>query len=212
MSEDTTATTATATATGAGTAAAGAAVTDPAAQAAAGADTAAAAGAQADPWADPEAARREIEKLRKESAGYRTRAKELEPLAAKAKELEDAQKSETEKLADRLTAAEERAAKATRAAVSAKVEALAAATFADPSDAAGALDTAAFVDAEGRIDADAIKTELAALLERKPHWAKTAGPRRPAPDAAQGASGNGRPAASPGEEFAAILKNALQGR
>ncbi|MBQ1164571.1 hypothetical protein KBZ21_42075, partial [Streptomyces sp. A73] len=38
-------------------------------------------GGKTDPWHDPEKARREIEKLRKEAAKYRTTAKELEPLA-----------------------------------------------------------------------------------------------------------------------------------
>lgn len=38
-----------------------------------------------------------VEKLRKENAKYRTRVKELEPQAAKLKEIEDASKSELEK-------------------------------------------------------------------------------------------------------------------
>lgn len=50
-----------------------------------------------------------VEKLRKEAASYRTKLKELEPLAQRAKELEDAKKSETEKLAEKLTAAEKKA-------------------------------------------------------------------------------------------------------
>lgn len=168
-------------------------------------------GGQSDPWADPEAARKEIERLRKESAGYRTKAKELEPLAKRAKELEDAQKSEAQRLGEQLTAAQERAAKATRTAVAAKVEALAAKDFADPEDAAGALDLAAFVDEDGSIDTAAIKTELSALLKRKPHWAKAPeGPRRPAPDRSQGSSGNQNRPSDPAQEFAGILQNALR--
>lgn len=58
---------------------------------------------------DPAALRAEVEKLRKEAARYRTKAKELEPLAVKARELEDAGKSETEKLTTRLTETEQRA-------------------------------------------------------------------------------------------------------
>ena len=50
----------------------------------------------------PEWAREEIAKTRREAAAYRTKAKELEPLAAKAKELEDAGKSDTEKLTGKL--------------------------------------------------------------------------------------------------------------
>lgn len=55
------------------------------------------------------AARREAEKQRKD---LETRLKELEPLAAKAKQLEDSKKTETEKLGEKLTAAEKRAVEA----------------------------------------------------------------------------------------------------
>jgi hypothetical protein len=54
-------------------------------------------------------ARREAEKQRKE---LEARLKELEPLAAKAQQLEDAKKSEAEKLNEKLTAAEKRAIEA----------------------------------------------------------------------------------------------------
>ncbi|WP_435246340.1 hypothetical protein [Streptomyces sp. NRRL F-5630] len=168
----------------------------------------------ADPWADPAAARREIERLRKESASYRTKAKELEPLAAKARELEDAQKSEAERLTEQLAAERERAATATRSAVSARVEALAARAFADPEDAAGALDLAAYVDESGAIDTDRIQADLDDLLKRKPHWARPDdnGPRRPAPDRTQGSSGNGnRTPNDPKAEFEAWFKQARQG-
>ncbi|MHC3427181.1 hypothetical protein [Streptomyces sp. DT18] len=172
-------------------------------------------GTPADPWADPAAARREIERLRKESASYRTKARELEPLAAKARELEDAQKSEAERLTEQLAAERERAATATRSAVSARVEALAARTFADPEDAAGALDLTAYVAADGAIDTDRIKADLDDLLKRKPHWARPddSGPRRPAPDRTQGSSGNGsRTPNDPAADFAAFLNRGLSSR
>lgn len=54
-------------------------------------------------------ARREAEKARKD---LEARLKELEPLAAKAKQLEDSKKTETEKLGEKLTAAEKRAVEA----------------------------------------------------------------------------------------------------
>lgn len=54
-------------------------------------------------------ARREAEKQRKD---LEARLKELEPLAAKAKQLEDSKKTETEKLGEKLTAAEKRAVEA----------------------------------------------------------------------------------------------------
>jgi membrane protein involved in colicin uptake len=155
-----------------------------------------------------------IKKANSEAENLRKRLKELQPLAAKAKQLEDAQKSEQERLTEQLTAAEERAAKAVRTAVASKVEALAAKEFEDPEDAAGALDLADYVDEDGAIDTDAIKADLAALLKRKPHWGKPVdnGPRRPAPDRTQGSSGNGnRSSSDPGDIFAGLMQQALKG-
>ena len=157
-----------------------------------------------------------LKKKNSEAENLRKRLKELEPLAKRAKELEDAQKSDSERLNEQLTAAQERAAKAVRTAVASKVEALASKDFADPEDAAGALDLAAYVDEDGVIDADGIKRDLDELLKRKPHWAKPAdnAPRRPAPDRTQGSSGNGnRTPNNPAEEFAGFMNRALnQGR
>ncbi|MFH8804058.1 hypothetical protein ACH4F6_31470 [Streptomyces sp. NPDC017936] len=170
---------------------------------------------KADPWADPETARKEIEKLRKESAGYRTKAKELEPLARKAKELEDAQKSEQERLAEQLTQAEQRIRIVQQRAVRAEVRALAAAEFADPDDAHAFLDLDGFVGDDGEIDSDSIRDSLADLLKRKPHLAKPAdnSPRRPVPDRTQGSSGNGaRSSSDPGVIFAGLMDKALKGR
>jgi cytoskeletal protein RodZ len=169
--------------------------------------------ATADPWSDPAAARKEIEKLRREAAGHRTKVRELEPLAAKARELEDAQKSVEERLTEQLAAERERALAATRTAVGAKVEALAAKSFADPEDAAGALDLSAYVDESGAIDATRIQADLAALLERKPHWARPdTGTRSPRPDHTQGSSGNGnRTPNDPSAAFEAWFKQARTG-
>lgn len=170
---------------------------------------------KSDPWADPEAARKEIEKLRKESANYRTKAKELEPLARKAKELEDAQKSEQERLAEQLSAAEQRIQTFRQRAVRSEVRALAAAEFADPDDAHAFLHLDEFVDDDGDIDTDGIRKELAELLKRKPHLARpaeAAGPRPPRPDRTQGSSGNSnRTPTKPEEEFAGWLNKALNG-
>lgn len=168
-----------------------------------------------DPWADPDAARKEIEKLRKESASYRTKAKELEPLAKRAKELEDAQKSEQERLTEQLTAAESRIKTVQQRAVLSEVRALAAAEFADPDDAHAFLDLGQFVSDDGEVDTDGINRELTALLKRKPHLAKPAdnSPRRPAPDRTQGSSGNGnRSTSEPGAIFAGLMDQALKGR
>ena len=62
--------------------------------------------AATDPWADPASARAEIERLRKEAASYRTELRRVEPLAAKAQQLEESQKSAEQKLTEKLTKAE----------------------------------------------------------------------------------------------------------
>ena len=54
----------------------------------------------------PDWAAKELEKARKEAANYRTKLREVEPLAAKARELEESQKSETQRLIERAEAAE----------------------------------------------------------------------------------------------------------
>lgn len=165
-----------------------------------------------DPWADPDAARKEIEKLRREAAKYRTKAGELEPLAKKARELEDAQKSEQERLTEQLTAAQDRIKAVQQRAVRAEVRALAAGEFADPDDAHAFLDLDGFVGDDGDIDADGIRAGLAELLKRKPHLAKPAdtSPRAPKTDRTQGSSGNGnRSTSEPGAVFDAFMKGAL---
>lgn len=55
----------------------------------------------------PEQYEAEIAKLRKESAGYRTKLRDVEPLAKKAQEAEEANKTELQKAADRAARAEQ---------------------------------------------------------------------------------------------------------
>lgn len=59
-----------------------------------------------DPWADPEAARKEIEKLRRESAGWRTKYREAEPQLTEYQQWQESQKTEQQKLLDAKEAAE----------------------------------------------------------------------------------------------------------
>jgi hypothetical protein len=54
----------------------------------------------------PEQLRAALDEARRDAAKHRTRNKELEPLAKKAQELEDAQKSEAQRLTDQLAAAQ----------------------------------------------------------------------------------------------------------
>lgn len=161
----------------------------------------------------------ELRKKNSEAANLRKRLKELEPLAKKAKEFEDAQKSETERLNDQLAAANEQIAATRKSLVEARVQALAGsavgerAAFTDPEDAVGQLDLSSYIDESGQIDEAAIEADLQALLERKPHWAKSQppeGPRRPAPDRTQASGANRKQAPSPRDEFAGWLSTQLK--
>lgn len=131
-------------------------------------------------------------------AEWKARAKAAEKdrneQAAKLREFEDRDKTEAERQADALKAAETRAAAATRLAVSASVSAAAAGRFQDPQDAVDALASGSFLTEDGAVDGEAIKVALDGLLERKPHWAAgNGGPRVPAPDPSQGARPGGTP-------------------
>lgn len=124
-----------------------------------------------------------------------------------------AAKAEAERQAEELARWQTEAEAWRKTAVGSRIEALAAHSFADPTDAVSALADKSFIDAGGQLDEAAIKAELAALLERKPHWARqgdnTAPPRRlPAPNGAQGSSG-GAPPADPAAQFASILQSQL---
>ncbi|MFC0547052.1 hypothetical protein [Kutzneria chonburiensis] len=54
----------------------------------------------------PEWAQQELRQARKDAANYRTQVRELEPLAEKARAAEDAQKTESQRLQESLTARE----------------------------------------------------------------------------------------------------------
>ena len=58
---------------------------------------------------DQARAKEKIEKVNREAASLRARLKELEPLAKRAQELDEAQKTETQRATEALTAAEQRA-------------------------------------------------------------------------------------------------------
>lgn len=153
----------------------------------------------------------QVSRARNEAKGLRDRLKTAEPQLAEYNKLLESQKTAEQKAQETATAAEKRAQAAISRAVKSEIRAIASDTFADPDDAATALDPTEFVDENGDIDVEAIKRELAELLERKPHWGKGEGAtsRRPAPDRSQGSSGNNRTAKSEGEQFAAFLHNQL---
>ncbi|MEW2415296.1 hypothetical protein AB0953_16495 [Streptomyces sp. NPDC046866] len=111
---------------------------------------------------------------------WKQRAKEAEKAsreqAKRLQALEDRDKTEVQRASERAEAAEKRAAAMVQRTVRAEVRALAAATFADPSDAAAFLDPSEFVDDDGDVDTKAVEKALADLLKRKPHLAKEAAP------------------------------------
>ena len=163
---------------------------------------------------DRKQAEAKIRKANQEAKNLRQRLKELEPKAAELQAIKDSEKSESERLSDQLQRANEQVAKTRQRLVRTQVQALAMAGFADPEDAVGALDLDSYIDSDGDIDEAAIRSDLDALLERKPHWAKTAqppeGPRRPAPDRTQASGANKTRPPAPGDEFAGWLKPQLK--
>lgn len=155
----------------------------------------------------------ELRKKNSEAANLRKRLKEQEPLLAELQRRKDAEKSDTDRLTDQLTAATEQITKTRQRLVRSQVQALAMTGFADPEDAVGALDLDSYIDSDGDIDEAAIEADLQALLERKPHWAKAQpqeGPRRPAPDRTQASGANRTRTLGPADEFAGFLHAQLQ--
>lgn len=102
----------------------------------------------------------------------------------------ESQKTAEQKAQEAAAAAEKRAEALTTRAVKAEVKALAA-DFADPEDAGAFLDIKKYATADGDVDTEAIKADLADLLARKPHLGKSPESRLPAPNPAQGSSGSG---------------------
>jgi hypothetical protein len=155
----------------------------------------------------------ELRKKNSEAANLRKRLKELEPAAAELQRIKDAEKTESERLNDQLERAREQVAKTRLRLARTQVQALAMTSFADPEDAVGALDLDSYIDSDGDIDEAAIEVDLQALLERKPHWAKSQpqeGPRRPAPDRTQASGANKTRPPAPGDEFAGWLTPQLK--
>lgn len=154
-----------------------------------------------DPEPDPDGAdklgdagKKALDKMKAERAAAKKAAaeekKRADELARKVAEFEDRDKSELEKASGKAERLAEQFAKATQRAVRAEVRA-AAGEFADPEDAAAFLDLARYADDSGEIDTEAITSDLADLLERKPHLRRQAPaapepPKAPKPDPSQG--------------------------
>lgn len=137
---------------------------------------------------------------------------ELKAAKAELDQIRAQNQTEAERLTEELSKWQTEAEKWRTNAVGNRIQTLASADFADPSDATAALaDPGKYLDAGGQIDEDAIKADLAAVLDQKPHWRRNSdnpGPRLPAPNPAQGSGGAA--ATNPADEFASILQRQLR--
>lgn len=176
-------------------------------------------GAETPPWGDDFDAERAwnlVKNLREDNSRLKARPALTDEQQQKLTEwdrLERASKTELERAREESTRWQTEASTWRTAAVSSRVERLAADAFTDPSDALAAIpDPGKYLGAGGEIDEAAIRADLDALLERKPHWRRTGetpapAPRVPAPNHAQGAAGG--QAADPAAQFAAIIRSQL---
>jgi len=166
---------------------------------------AAAPDAPAPPWGDPEnfdaeKAWKLIENLRAEKRAPAMSDEDKAKLTEYDR-LVQASKSDLEKAQEAAAKNEARATSLLTRAVKAEVKALAVEGFADPDDAATALDPSKYATPEGDVDTEAIKADLADLLTRKPHWARSGQAPALRPNPAQGRSAS--PPATVAEQIAA---------
>ncbi|GAA4908083.1 hypothetical protein [Streptomonospora salina] len=161
-------------------------------------DSGASTGESTEPSEGGEFSRDYVEKLRRENARYRTQVRELEPKAAKADELEQANATENERA---VTAAKAETEKATAEKyrgllVQAEARALAAELkFRDPEDAVRLVDLADVEAGEdGAVDRESIRSVLRTVADKKPYLIEAAPVPSPA-DAGIGVTG------APGSDY-----------
>lgn len=152
-------------------------------------------------WEDPEAARAEIERLRRENGAARTNAKQQaadEARTALATEIGKAlglvkdEPADPAKLTEQLTASQQSAQSAR---VELAVFKAAAAVGGDPS---ALLDSASFLAKVSSLDPSdsaAITAAISEAVAANPRLGAATAPRVPAPNPAQGSSGSGVPGA-----------------
>lgn len=178
-----------------------------------------------DPTTDPAAAQAtkpaetdwqaEAKKWEARSKDNLAKLREAEPKLTEYDRLVEASKTDLERAQSEVTRWQSEAERWRGSSVASRIEVLASGEFADPTDAASALtaDPAKYLGVDGVINDAAIKADLADVLARKPHWRKSevqASPRAPAPNRAQGASGNA--VADPAAAFASILQGQMGSR
>lgn len=162
-------------------------------------------GKKKDPWDDPESARRMIEQLRRESAGWRTKYRQAEPLASKYRQAEDSQKTEIQRATERAQSLEQELADVRTS--NARMMALVNHNL--PPDLIDLLGngTEEEIDARAKLLADKL---AAAAPQPEPAAAEHArpAPRRPVESLTPGARPAGERPADPNEAFRGFLNNA----
>ncbi|MEU2867758.1 hypothetical protein ABZ769_00910 [Streptomyces olivoreticuli] len=145
------------------------------------------------PWEDPAAARAEIERLAAELSGHAARVAELEPAAAELHQLQEAGKTEAQRLTERAEAAERQAEQNWAELIRAQV-----------AHSRGLTERqAARLVGTTREELEADADELLADIT------PAAGHRLMQPDPTQGSSGQ-HTAADPAAMFTGILHNTLR--
>lgn len=145
---------------------------------------------------DPAKVREALENSRKWESRAKENKRALDEAAPKLTEydaLVQASKSDLEKAQETAQAAQARELAAITRAAKAEVRVQAGEKFLDPDVPFAFLDPAKFVGKDGDIDEAAVTTALDDLLKAKPHLAKPANGRAPAPNPAQGSSASGAP-------------------
>ncbi|MFI1799435.1 hypothetical protein ACH427_19090 [Streptomyces sp. NPDC020379] len=149
-------------------------------------------GEDACPWDDPAAARAEIERLAAELASHAARVAELEPAAAELHQLQEAGKTEAQRLTERAETAERQAEQTRAELVRAQVAHSHGLTERQAARLVGTTRE------ELEADADELLADIA----------PAAGHRLMQPDPTQGSSGR-HTAADPAAMFAGLLQNSL---
>lgn len=149
------------------------------------------------PWDDPDAAKAEIEKLRRENGAARTNAKaqaadearkELAQQIGKALGLVEDETPDPAKLTEMLSASQTEAKKAQ---IELAVFRAAGAAGGDPAALLDSSSVLASLDGVNPTDAAAVQEAIKAAVENNPRLAATSEPRTPAPNPAQGTSAGG---------------------
>lgn len=154
----------------------------------------------------------EAKKWEKRSKDNFAKLKDAEPKLAEYEQYKAANQTETERQAQELTRLQGQAETWRNQAVGSRIQAFAADSFADPSDALAALSIENYLDNDGQIDDAAIQKDLTEVLERKPHWRKAAesgGSRLPWPNLAQGTGTSPPASADPNRAF---LRDLMSGQ